>query len=103
MFLPTASYPVIPQDPVLFNGTMRTNLDPFGVHGMQICAVYDEGWFSCSIDDARLWDALKRAYLVDQAKQSAEGEDDSQSRFSLNTPIEDEGGNLSVGQVRPLI
>ena len=58
--------------------------------------------FSCSIDDARLWDALKRAYLVDQAKESAEGEDDSQNRFSLNTPIEDEGGNLSVGQVRPI-
>ena len=57
--------------------------------------------FSYSIGDARLWDALKRAYLVDQAKQSAEGEDDSQNRFSLDTPIEDEGGNLSVGQVRP--
>jgi ABC-type multidrug transport system fused ATPase/permease subunit len=56
----------------------------------------------CCIDDARLWDALKRAYLVDQVKQGAEGEDESQNRFSLDTPIEDEGGNLSVGQVGSL-
>ena len=58
--------------------------------------------FLWSIDDARLWDTLKRAYLVDQAKQSAEGEDDGQNRFSLDTLIEDEGGNLSVGQVHPI-
>ncbi|KAF8579018.1 ABC transporter [Ramaria rubella] len=70
---------MIPQDPVLFNGTLRTNLDPFGAH-----------------DDARLWDALKRAYLVEQTKDADTQE--NQNRFSLDTAIEDEGGNLSVGQ-----
>jgi len=50
------------------------------------------------IDDARLWDALRRAYLVEQNK-GKEGEEDMQNRFNLDTPIDDEGGNLSVGQV----
>ncbi|CAE6472878.1 unnamed protein product [Rhizoctonia solani] len=82
---------IIPQDPLLFSGTIRSNLDPFGVY-----------------DDARLWDALKRAYLVDRptAAQeiSANGEDVPSgaqtpvNRFSLDTVIEEEGGNLSVGQ-----
>ncbi|KAI7878707.1 hypothetical protein K492DRAFT_217842, partial [Lichtheimia hyalospora FSU 10163] len=34
---------IIPQDPILFSGTLRSNLDPFGQH-----------------DDAELWAALKR-------------------------------------------
>ncbi|KAL1740116.1 P-loop containing nucleoside triphosphate hydrolase protein [Schizophyllum fasciatum] len=77
---------IIPQDPLLFSGTLRSNLDPFGLH-----------------DDARLWDALKRSYLVESLK--AESEDDSPegartpvNRFSLDSVIEDEGNNLSIGQ-----
>ncbi len=38
---------ILPQEPLLFSGTLRTNLDPFGIY-----------------DDARLNDALKRAYLI---------------------------------------
>ncbi|KDQ57208.1 hypothetical protein JAAARDRAFT_35814 [Jaapia argillacea MUCL 33604] len=81
---------IIPQDPLLFSGTLRSNLDPFGLH-----------------DDARLWDALKRAYLVDDHKpnsvdHSAEGISSGAqtpvNRFSLDSPVEDEGGNLSIGQ-----
>ncbi|KAJ1301602.1 hypothetical protein OPQ81_008850 [Rhizoctonia solani] len=82
---------IIPQDPLLFSGTIRSNLDPFGVY-----------------DDARLWDALKRAYLVDRPTAvqeiSADGEDlpsgaqTPVNRFTLDTVIEEEGGNLSVGQ-----
>ncbi|KAF8667685.1 ABC transporter [Rhizoctonia solani] len=81
---------IIPQDPLLFSGTIRSNLDPFGVY-----------------DDARLWDALKRAYLVDRptAAQEVVGDGDIPSgaqtpmnRFTLDTVIEEEGGNLSVGQ-----
>ncbi|GAA5895556.1 uncharacterized protein JCM6883_001546 [Sporobolomyces salmoneus] len=66
---------IIPQEPVLFNGTIRSNLDPFSVY-----------------DDQRLWDALRRAWLVD--RENATGG----SRFSLETRIEDEGANLSVGE-----
>ncbi|KAI9335034.1 hypothetical protein DFJ73DRAFT_34803 [Zopfochytrium polystomum] len=38
---------IIPQDPVLFAGTVRSNLDPFG-----------------KVADADLWNALRRAHLV---------------------------------------
>jgi ABC-type multidrug transport system fused ATPase/permease subunit len=68
-------------------GTLRSNLDPFGVY-----------------DDARLWDALRRASLVDHVKEremAAAGDESGTHtplRFTLDTPIEDEGGNLSVGQ-----
>uniref|UniRef100_A0A8H7Y0W3 ABC transporter n=1 Tax=Psilocybe cubensis TaxID=181762 RepID=A0A8H7Y0W3_PSICU len=83
---------IIPQDPLLFSGTLRSNLDPFNLH-----------------DDATLWDALKRAHLVESsaAKQrNSTTEDETPgsgtqtpvNRFSLDTVIEDEGGNLSVGQ-----
>ncbi|GAA5961345.1 hypothetical protein JCM3765_004381 [Sporobolomyces pararoseus] len=70
---------IIPQDPVLFNGTIRSNLDPFSMY-----------------EDQRLWDALRRAWLVDRTTSSEEGA--RASRFSLETKIEDEGANLSVGE-----
>ncbi|KAG2017864.1 ATP-binding cassette transporter [Coprinopsis cinerea AmutBmut pab1-1] len=86
-----SSLAIIPQDPLLFSGTLRSNLDPFNQHG-----------------DSVLWDALKRAYLVDTPQRVAVApEDDSpnasgtqtpMNRFTLDTVIEDEGANLSIGQ-----
>jgi len=67
---------------------LRSNLDPFNVR-----------------EDATLWDALKRVYLVDSSpydtpKKYAEvDEPQVVRRFTLDTVIEDEGNNLSVGQV----
>jgi len=76
---------IIPQDPLLFSGTLRTNLDPFD-----------------QFDDAKLWDALKRSYLVDNTtRDTMEGRESGAAvsgRFTLDTVIEDEGSNLSVGQ-----
>ncbi|KAF8656809.1 hypothetical protein AX16_002359 [Volvariella volvacea WC 439] len=81
---------IIPQDALLFSGTLRSNLDPFNQY-----------------DDATLWDALKRSYLVENSKQrSVTGTEDDvpsgtqtpTSRFTLDSVIEDEGGNLSIGQ-----
>lgn len=37
---------VIPQDPILFNGTLRTNLDPFGVHGAEPFHVHNDDGYS---------------------------------------------------------
>ena len=72
---------------------MRSNLDPFNLH-----------------DDATLWDALKRSYLVEPSKhdsqisnhtdETSSGAHTPVNRFTLDMVIEDEGNNLSVGQVR---
>ncbi|KAH9063931.1 ABC transporter [Lactarius vividus] len=87
---------IIPQDSTLFSGTLRSNLDPFGQH-----------------DDARLWDALRRSYLVEETKRishvlsDVDGEEEqlgtgattpNAPRFTLDSPIEEEGSNLSIGQ-----
>ena len=69
----------------MFSGTLRSNLDPFD-----------------QFDDAKLWDALKRSYLVDNTTrdvtEGGEPEAAVSGRFTLDTVIEDEGSNLSVGQ-----
>jgi len=71
---------IIPQDALLFSGTLRSNLDPFGEH-----------------DDHRLWDALRRSYLVERQSTTVPGEM-AKSRFNLDMNIEDEGNNLSAGE-----
>ncbi|KAG1720078.1 putative YOR1-ABC transporter [Suillus lakei] len=80
---------IIPQDPILFSGTIRSNPDPFAQHS-----------------DAELWDALHRSCLVDSSttsKQLSSGdciksEQTSTSRHDLDSTIESEGANLSVGE-----
>ncbi|KAI1286880.1 ATP-binding cassette sub-family C member 3 [Halotydeus destructor] len=63
---------IIPQDPVLFTGSLRLNLDPFGTH-----------------DDSALWDALKLAHLHHFVDSLSNG---------LEHGIAEGGENLSVGQ-----
>ena len=49
---------IIPQDPALFKGTIRSNLDPFNEH-----------------NDMELWNALRKAYLIGQDQElEVEGE-----------------------------
>ncbi|KAI0370390.1 ABC protein [Pilatotrama ljubarskyi] len=77
---------IIPQDPLLFSGTIRSNLDPFDLY-----------------TDAQLWDALHRSFLVGPAKAEdgafpSDGTHTPTSRFNLDTVIESEGSNLSVGE-----
>jgi len=60
---------IIPQDPVLFAGTLRRNLDPFGEHG-----------------DEELETCLRKAHL------------DHWVARGLETAIEEGGANLSVGE-----
>jgi len=64
---------LVPQDPVIFSGTIRTNLDPFGA----------------APSDAAIWEALTRAGM-DGYVRGLEG--------GLDTEIKEGGANLSVGQ-----
>tara|TARA_R110002050_G_scaffold23237_2_gene62755 strand:+ start:160 stop:1374 length:1215 start_codon:yes stop_codon:yes gene_type:complete len=63
---------VIPQDPVLFGGTVRYNLSPFGEHS-----------------DEEMWDAIRKAHLFEFV-QSLPGQ--------LDFVVADNGSNVSVGQ-----
>lgn len=67
-----SSITIIPQDPVLFSGTLRFNLDPFGRHS-----------------DSDIWRALEMANL----KQFALEQPDK-----LEHEITEGGENISVGQ-----
>ncbi|KAJ2831802.1 hypothetical protein FBU31_002204, partial [Coemansia sp. 'formosensis'] len=89
---------IIPQDPVLFNGTIRFNLDPFGEY-----------------PDELVWDALKCAHLVrKRSSQTAStasisydtrdiANEAGMERMSgiftgLDADIKENGRNLSLGQ-----
>ncbi|KAJ1821431.1 hypothetical protein LPJ60_002614 [Coemansia sp. RSA 2675] len=94
------SITIIPQDPVLFNGTIRFNLDPFNDY-----------------PDELLWDALKRSHLVSEnndvsasssgtaspAEVAVEDPTNIAGRMSgifksLDAEIKENGQNLSLGQ-----
>jgi ABC-type multidrug transport system fused ATPase/permease subunit len=70
---------IIPQDPVLFNGTLRSNLDPMGEHA-----------------DEELWDSLNRVNLLSSFQTSAENS--TQADVTLEYPVTENGGNFSQGQ-----
>eukprot|EP01113_Clastostelium_recurvatum_P045650 TRINITY_DN786_c0_g1_i1.p1 TRINITY_DN786_c0_g1~~TRINITY_DN786_c0_g1_i1.p1 ORF type:complete len:1526 (-),score=434.15 TRINITY_DN786_c0_g1_i1:5921-10498(-) len=63
---------IIPQDPTLFTGTIRSNLDPFGMY-----------------PDRQIWNALDSVYLK-VAVERMEG--------GLDAAVSENGENLSVGQ-----
>ena len=66
------SISIIPQDPFLFSGTVRSNLDP-----------YDE------YDDKSIWDSLEKCHLKDYVDNLPK---------KLESEVECNGSNLSVGQ-----
>uniref|UniRef100_A0A8C1TCQ2 ATP-binding cassette sub-family C member 5 n=1 Tax=Cyprinus carpio TaxID=7962 RepID=A0A8C1TCQ2_CYPCA len=63
---------VIPQDPVLFIGTVRYNLDPFN-----------------NYKDEELWLALEKTYMKDTIAKLPE---------KLHSPVVENGENFSVGE-----
>ncbi|CAG8557324.1 8544_t:CDS:10, partial [Ambispora gerdemannii] len=81
---------IIPQDPVLFSGTLRSNLDLFG-----------------EFDDDALWNAIRRAHLVEDDSSKNNDSSSSQSptensqnkiTWSLDSPVSENGSNFSQGQ-----
>ena len=63
---------IIPQDPILFSGSLRKNLDPFG-----------------EFSDEVLWNALEAAMMKETISNLSSG---------LDFDISEGGSNLSVGQ-----
>ena len=91
---------IVPQDPTLFSGTIRSNLDPFGL-----------------FTDEEIFTALRRVHLIGPAgstngeengqRDSSNASDgDTSSQFqdnkniflNLQSPISESGSNLSQGQ-----
>jgi ATP-binding cassette, subfamily C (CFTR/MRP), member 1 len=71
---------IIPQDPTLFRGTVRSNLDPFNEH-----------------TDLELWSALRQADLV-PANATQQDMTKDPSRIHLDSVVEEDGLNFSLGQ-----
>ncbi|XP_017911776.1 PREDICTED: multidrug resistance-associated protein 4-like, partial [Capra hircus] len=63
---------IIPQDPIVFTGTMRKNLDPFNKH-----------------TDEELWNVLEEVRLKEIIEELPD---------KMNTELVESGSNLSVGQ-----
>jgi len=63
---------IIPQEPTLFEGTIRDNLDPLGVH-----------------TDQEIWESLEKCMLADVISQKEE---------KLDTLVAEKGENWSMGQ-----
>ncbi|KAF4035948.1 ABC transporter [Phytophthora infestans] len=63
---------IIPQDPMLFSGSLRLNLDPFA-----------------DKSDAELWEVLRKVHLADTVSSWGKG---------LDYEVAEKGDNLSVGQ-----
>eukprot|EP00026_Physarum_polycephalum_P000464 Phypoly_transcript_00465.p1 GENE.Phypoly_transcript_00465~~Phypoly_transcript_00465.p1 ORF type:complete len:1411 (+),score=128.73 Phypoly_transcript_00465:182-4414(+) len=63
---------IIPQDPTLFTGTIRSNLDPFNQY-----------------EDQAVWQALEACYMKTAVEQMEK---------KLEAPVSENGENLSVGQ-----
>lgn len=63
---------IIPQEPILFHGSVRFNLDPLSEY-----------------NDKEIWEVLEKCQLKDAVREKAEG---------LDTLVLKEGSNWSVGQ-----
>ncbi|KAI3865584.1 hypothetical protein MKX03_036854 [Papaver bracteatum] len=63
---------IIPQDPILFNGTVRYNLDPLSQHS-----------------DQEIWEVLGKCQLEEAVREKGDG---------LDSLVADDGSNWSMGQ-----
>lgn len=67
-----SSISIVPQNPDLFEGSLRENIDPVGEH-----------------QDAEIWVALEQAHLKEYVKSLPE---------ELDSPVREGGSSLSSGQ-----
>ncbi|RMZ80548.1 hypothetical protein DV737_g2910, partial [Chaetothyriales sp. CBS 132003] len=78
---------IVPQDPTLFSGTLRNNLDPFELY-----------------TDEEIFTALRSVQLISSSSTSTLTQGDGAAKgnrnifLNLSTPIAESGSNLSQGQ-----
>ena len=78
---------IIPQDPIVFEGSIRTNLDPLNEH-----------------DDAAIWEAIRLTNLLESLQIQQSGSDDAASAkgqpkaIHLDSHVAENGRNFSQGQ-----
>ena len=70
---------MIPQDPLLFSGTLKSNIDPFNKYS-----------------DEEVADSLKKVHIWDDLKEDSNESDPIKKK--LYSKIEEEGSNYSLGQ-----
>lgn len=82
------SITMVPQDPTLFTGTIRSNLDPFGIH-----------------TDSEIFTALKQVQLISEIPDAAasvpsetDGTTNKNIFLDLSSSVAESGNNLSQGQ-----
>ncbi|PVH35030.1 hypothetical protein PAHAL_7G089400 [Panicum hallii] len=63
---------IIPQDPTLFQGTIRYNLDPMG-----------------KFSDEEIWEVLHKCQLLASVQEKVQG---------LDSPVVEDGSNMSMGE-----
>lgn len=82
---------MIPQDPQLFSGTLRSNLDPFNTHDdMTLNAALRDAWLLDDNDS----DSQDKEALSDSSTEVSDGK----IKLSLDSEITEDGANLSLGQ-----
>ena len=82
---------VIPQDPILFSGTIRSNLDPLGHH-----------------TDQQIWDSLRHSHFLETMRHDSMSRSSSatiegsesvgEPSFTIDSVVSEGGTNFSQGQ-----
>lgn len=72
---------IITQDPILFKGTLRSNLDPLAKY-----------------DDETIWAGLKSVHFVESFQKTLVGETLVNASVTLDYAIYENGSNISQGQ-----
>ena len=86
---------VIPQDPALFVGTVRSNLDPFGKHEDDYL---NNALQQVLLNETNSNEQITRPKNTRMAASALAGSNHSISTLSLDAPVQQDGHNFSVGQ-----